>query len=51
MKELIELIKFEKSCETEEITAEEKEAIIQGEAEIKAGLGVKAEDVWKELGI
>jgi len=35
----------------EDITPEEAEAIAQGEAEIKAGLGVKAEEVWKELGL
>ena len=34
-----------------EVTPEEAEAIAQGEAEIKAGLGVRAEDVWKELGL
>ena len=34
-----------------EVTPEEAEAIAQGEAEIEAGLGVKAEDVWRELGL
>jgi len=51
LKELIDLINFEMSCKTAEITVEEKEGIIKGEAEIKAGKGVKAEDVWKEFGI
>ena len=51
VKELIDLINFEMSCETVKITSKEKKGIILGEAEIKAGKGVKAEDVWKELGI
>ncbi|NPV73341.1 MAG: hypothetical protein HPY89_06030 [Pelotomaculum sp.] len=42
---------FEASCEEEDLTPEEKESIVRGEAEIKAGLGVKADDVWKELGL
>ncbi|BAF58353.1 hypothetical protein PTH_0172 [Pelotomaculum thermopropionicum SI] len=33
------------------VTPEEAEAIAQGEAEVEAGLGVKAEDVWRELGL
>jgi len=36
---------------TEPITPEEAEEIEAGFAEIEAGKGVKAEDVWKELGI
>lgn len=47
----IALKAFEASCEEEDLTPEEKEGIAQGEAEIKAGLGVKADDVWKELGL
>jgi len=47
----IALKAFEASCEEEDLTPEEKESIEQGEAEIKAGLGVKADDVWKELGL
>ncbi|MEW6274065.1 MAG: hypothetical protein AB1556_02995 [Bacillota bacterium] len=51
IEEMLALKAFEASCEEEEITPEEKESIARGEAEVKAGLGVKAEDVWKELGI
>lgn len=51
IEEMLALKVFEASCEEEEITPEEKESIARGEAEVKAGLGVKAEDVWKELGI
>jgi len=47
----IALKAFEASCEEEDLTPEEKESIDQGEAEIRAGLMVKADDVWKELGI
>jgi len=36
---------------TEEITPEEAAEIDEAFAEIDAGKGVKAEDVWKELGI
>lgn len=36
---------------TERITPEETEEIEAGFAEIEAGKGVKAEGVWKELGI
>ncbi|WP_449240369.1 type II toxin-antitoxin system HicB family antitoxin [Desulfoscipio gibsoniae] len=42
---------FEDSLEEEEITPEEEEAITQSEADIEAGLGVKAENVWKKLGL
>lgn len=42
---------FEGSLEEEEITPEEAEVMTKSEADIKAGLGVKAEDVWKELGL
>jgi len=51
IEEMLALKAFEASCEEEEITPEEKESIARGEAEVKAGLGVKAEDVWKELGV
>lgn len=47
----IALKAFEASCEEVELTPEEKECIDRGNAEIRAGLKVKAEDVWKELGI
>lgn len=36
---------------TEEITPEEAAEIEDALAEIDAGKGVKAEDVWKELGL
>jgi len=35
----------------EEISPEEASEINQARAEIEAGKGVKAEDVWRELGI
>lgn len=35
----------------EKVTPEEMAEIEEGFAEIDAGKGVKAEDVWKELGI
>lgn len=35
----------------EEVTPEEMAEIEEGFAEIDSGKGVKAEDVWKELGI
>jgi len=35
----------------EEISPEEAREINQARAEIEAGKGVKAEDVWRELGI
>lgn len=36
---------------TEKVTPEEMAEIEEGFAEIDAGEGVKAEDVWRELGI
>lgn len=42
---------FEDSLEEEEITPEEQAAIEEGIADIKAGRGIKATDVWKELGL
>lgn len=36
---------------TERVTPEEAAEIKEGFAEIRAGKGVKAEDVWKELGL
>jgi len=36
---------------TEEITPEEAAELEEARAEIKAGKGAKAEDVWRELGI
>lgn len=47
----IRLAAFEMSCETETVTPEEALEIEKGFAEIEAGQGVKAEDVWKELGL
>ena len=35
----------------EEITQEEAIEIAEARAEIEAGKGIKAEDVWRELGI
>lgn len=35
----------------EEITPEEAAEIDEARAEIEAGKGIKAEDVWRELGI
>jgi hypothetical protein len=49
--DFIALKVFEASCDEEDLTLEEKDSIHKGEAEIKAGLGVKADDVWKELGL
>jgi len=46
----IQLAAFEMSCQTEAVTPEELVEIKKGFAEIEAGQGVKAEDVWKELG-
>lgn len=36
---------------TEEITPEEAAELEEARAEIRAGKGIKAEDVWRELGI
>lgn len=36
---------------TEEIAPEEAADLEEARAEIKAGKGIKAEDVWRELGI
>ncbi|TYO94525.1 type II toxin-antitoxin system HicB family antitoxin [Desulfallas thermosapovorans] len=51
LEEWLILKEFENSLEEVEITPEEEEAIAQGIAELDAGLGVKAKDVWKELGL
>lgn len=40
---------WEASLDEDELTPEEKEQLTRAEAEIKAGLGIKAEDVWREL--
>ena len=42
---------WEATLEEEELTPEEQTLLIQSEAEVKAGLGIKAEDVWRELGL
>ena len=42
---------LEATCEEEELTPEEELMIAEGRAEIEAGLGIDAEEVWKELGI
>ena len=47
----IRLAAFEMSCRSEAVTPEEGVEIEKGFAEIEAGQGVKAEDVWKELGL
>ncbi|MGQ9533454.1 MAG: hypothetical protein ACUVTQ_11750 [Desulfotomaculales bacterium] len=36
---------------TEKITPEEAAELEEARAEIRAGKGIKAEDVWRELGI
>lgn len=40
---------WEASLDEDELTPEEKEQLTRAEAEIKAGLGIKAEDVWREM--
>ena len=47
----IRLAAFERFCRTEAVTPEEAMGVEKGFAEIEAGQGVKAEDVWKELGL
>lgn len=42
---------WEATLEEEELTPEEQALLIQSEAEVKAGKGIKAEDVWRELGL
>ncbi|MCL6479290.1 MAG: hypothetical protein K6T65_12930 [Peptococcaceae bacterium] len=49
--DILALEAFEMSCEKEELTPSEVAAVIKGESELEAGMGVKAEDVWKELGL
>lgn len=51
LEEWLILKEFEDSLEEGEITLEEAEEIVQSIAELDADLGVKAEDVWKELGL
>lgn len=51
LEDVLVLKAFETSCEEEELTPLEAARVTEGEAELKAGLGVKAEDVWKELGL
>lgn len=48
---VLRLAAFEISCPTEAVTSEEAAEIEKGFAEIEAGQGAKAEDVWKELGL
>lgn len=40
---------WEATLEEEELTPEEKERMAQSEEEVKAGLGIKAEDIFAEL--
>lgn len=47
--DILALHSFWVNCEEEELTSGEIAQICEGEAELKAGLGVKADDVWKEL--
>jgi len=49
--DILALEAFEMSCEEEELTPSEVVAVIKGESELEAGMGVKAEDVWKKLGL
>lgn len=42
---------FAATCEEEELTLDEMAQVAEGETELKSGLGVKAEDVWKELDV
>lgn len=47
----IRLAAFDMSCQAEAVTPGEAAQIEKGFAEIDAGQGAKAEDVWKELGL
>ncbi|MDR9785816.1 MAG: hypothetical protein RJR37_00795 [Peptococcaceae bacterium MAG4] len=49
--DILALKTFEMSCEEEELTPDEIARIQEGEAELRSGLGVKAEDVWEEVGL
>ena len=42
---------FEETLEEEELSPDELRRVEEGKEQIKLGLGVKASDVWKELGI
>lgn len=51
LEEWLAIKDFEDSLQEEEITPEDQAAIEEGIADIKAGRCIKAEDVWKELGL
>lgn len=42
---------FEETLEEEELSPDEIKRVEEGKEQIKLGLGVKANDVWKELGL
>lgn len=49
--DILVLKAFEMTCEEEELSPSEIVAVAEGESELKDGMGVRAEDVWKKLGI